>query len=514
MTLHQADCENIIIPEERVRKEFDKRKLNNLAFSIQRIGQCQPGVCVPGENGRFILVAGERRLKACRVARLPFSFILREDADEETLLEIEVEENVNRVDLTWLEQVRATERLHFLREKQREQRGQKQGVRQTAEEVGDSVGKTHEDLLLAKWAKDIPEIASAKSKTEAKKIVKRYESEVVRNVMLTRATEEASESKARVAEAPEKGAPKTIEVGGKKLDNEWILDCDRRVVQGSFEEKIEEFKDGSIHLVIFDPPWGVGRETETNSQEHIDDLPDLFLDNAQGWLQILHRKMAEASHLYMFFGIIHYGVVYQALEDCGFEVDRIPLIWYKQGTHHQHNPSKWPGRSYEPIAFAHKGNKKLLTLGSPDVIVTKGPTPSMKQSHPHAKHPDVYVELLKRSAYPGETVLDPMAGSGMFGVACETWREAKRLDWWMVEKEPAFRTLALSNVIKGYYDVCNREPVLKVDTSWTDSHPVGDDFRLLKPGTDEWRRYWQEHPEEQEEMLRWKMETDSQNTRS
>jgi len=501
--VYETNIENIEVPEDRVRKKFDKRKINNLAFSIQRIGQCQPGVCKRRDSdGKYSLVAGERRLRACAVARLPFRFTLLEETDPATILEIEIEENVNREDLTWQEEVEATDRLHRFREEQKKKKGLKQGVRQTAEEIGDSVGKTHEALDLVKWM-EVPEVAQAKSKTEAKKIIKKLEAEVVRNVTLTRATEEASSSKARVETAPEKSEAKFIEVGGKKLDNEWILDCDRRVIGGKFEEKIEDFKDGSIQLVIFDPPWGVDRNAETNSQENVDDSPSIFLDNAENWLKILHRKMDENAHLYLFFGIIYHEFVYSTLENCGFEVDRIPIIWYKQGIHHQHNPSKWPGRSYEPIAFAHKGNKKLLTLGSPDVIITKGPTPSMKQSHPHAKHPDVYVELLKRSAFPGDTILDPMCGSGMFGVAAEMSREGKKLDWWMIEGKPHFRTLALSNVIKGYSDVCNREPIQKQPDLGVPEVP--EDFRTLEPGSEMWTRYWREHPEKQEEMLEWKM---------
>jgi len=58
--VYETNIENIEVPEDRVRKKFDKRKINNLAFSIQRIGQCQPGVCKRRDSdGKYSLVAGD-----------------------------------------------------------------------------------------------------------------------------------------------------------------------------------------------------------------------------------------------------------------------------------------------------------------------------------------------------------------------------------------------------------------------------------------------------------------------
>ena len=505
--LKQAHPERIIVPEDRVRKEFNKTKLQRLAESCHRLGQCQPGVCTlhPEKENHFILVAGERRLRACKIADIPFTFVLREDADPEVLLEIEIEENLNRENLSWQEEVFAIDRLHLLREKQQAKLGGKQRTKDTASEAEKSVGATHEDLILAQWAKSIPEVASAKSKTEAKKIIKRFEGNIVREKMFTEAKETATESEARIEAAPEKQTQdRTVDFMGRKITNDWILDIDRRVIEGKMEDKLNDFRDNSIDLVIFDPPWGVGREEESMAQEKTPDEPERYLGNIQRWLDNLYSKMAEDSHLYLFFGIIYHEVTYQVLEAVGYKVNRIPLIWYKQGTHHQHNPKKWHGLSYEPIAFARKGNKDLQTYGAPDVIITPGSTRSMKQTHPHAKHPDIYMELIKRSAFPGDTILDPMAGSGMFGVAAETYRTTKKLDWWMIEEKTNFRTLAVSNIVKGYSDVVNREPIQVVDTTYSDNHPIPQDFKELDPGTDLWKRYWDTNKDKQEEMLEWR----------
>jgi hypothetical protein len=130
----------------------------------------------------------------------------------------------------------------------------------------------------------------------------------------------------------------------------------------------------------------------------------------------------------------------------------------------------------------------------------------MQRSHPNAKHPDVYLELLERSTYPGDKVLDPMAGSGMCAVACEVYRKAKYLDWHLIEEKRSFRELALENVIKGYYKIVNREPIEVRPELVFELPPLTEDFKELEPGSADWSRFWKEHPEQQEEMLTWRKE--------
>jgi hypothetical protein len=242
--------------------------------------------------------------------------------------------------------------------------------------------------------------------------------------------------------------------------------------------------------------------------DEFEDGEEVFSESIQLWLESLYRKMAPDSHLYLFFAIRFHELAYQSLDKAGFVTNRMPLIWYKQGSHTVRNPEIWPGRSYEPIAFARKGAKKLIALGAPDVIITPAPTPSIKGIHPSAKHPDIYLELLKRSAYPGDRVLDPMCGSGMAAVAAEAYRASKKLDWWMIEEKQSFRELALENVIKGYSQIINKEPidrpVEQVQITEYEEAPLTEDFRTLRPGSSDWMRMWKSHPEQQDDMLAWK----------
>jgi len=521
MEILTCDAEKIVVAADRVRREFNKEKLQKLATSYKRIGQLQAGICVRSEDGSYQLVAGERRLRACRIAKIPFSFVLSSTATADMLLEIELEENLCRENLSWQEEVDGLDRLHRHRETQKEQKGQTQSLDDTAIEIESSRTSVHRDLELAEWAKEFQEVKDAPSKAEAFKIIKRFKAELVRNQLLKQAVEK---SETRIEITGEEGelVEDSLIIAGTSIPKELLLDFDRRVIQGRMEEELNRFEDGSLNLVLFDPPWGVNLIAVSNlkgDKSTFEDSWKMFFTHIELWLQLIYKKMATDSHLYMFFGIanegkeeeipieqesLFLGPVYGALEKVGFQTNRIPLIWYKQSAHVTRNPEIWPGRSYEPIAFARKGNKKLITLGSPDVIITPAPTMAIKGSHPAAKHPDVYLELLKRSAYPGDLVLDPMAGSGMVGVAAEAYRASKRLDWWLIEEKQEFRELALENVIRGYSKVVNREPIERPpQIADYEPEPLPEDFHELEPGGSDWIRFWKVHPEAQGQMLEW-----------
>ena len=521
MNVYEIDPKEITVPEERTRKVFDKEKLQRLATSFGRIGQQQPGVC-SGDAGNYKLVCGERRLRACILAGIPFSFVLEKETDEDYLFEIEVEENICRVNLTWQEDSDAVAALHELRDKQRRKEGGTQRFKDTAEEADVAVGTAYEDIELSKFMGSFQEVRDAKTKTEAKKIIKRYKSELFRKQLLEDATETASESTARTEDAPEKQESGMVEVAGKLVAGEALLDFDRRIIYGKMENELDRFKDETVNIMFFDPPWGVGLDEVRKKGGGTGDFEDnreKILEIFPIWLRQLWEKMARDSHLYLFFGIVHHQFVFDQLEQVGFRTNRIPLIWYKQGAHVTRNPEIWPGRSYEPVAFARKGDKPIVKPGAPDVIITPAPTPTLKQDHPAAKHPDIYIELLSRSASPGDVVLDPMAGSCMSAVAAET-HKALKLDWWMIEQDKSFRDLGMTNVARGYFDLVAKprqgdlepRPPGRSERGRYDDQisaeyeipEVAADYKTLEPGGTEWKRYWKMNADQQDEMLKWR----------
>lgn len=94
------------------RKHFDEAALTELAASIKRHGVVQPLVVTPGTNGMYTLIAGERRWRASKKAGLKEVPAVIRTSQELEQLELALIENVQRVDLSPLEQAVSIERLH------------------------------------------------------------------------------------------------------------------------------------------------------------------------------------------------------------------------------------------------------------------------------------------------------------------------------------------------------------------------------------------------------------------
>lgn len=94
------------------RTTFDKQALEQLAESIKNHGVLQPLVATPANDGTYTLIAGERRWRASQLAGLAKVPVIIRTTQELEQLEIAIVENVQRVDLSPLEQAVSIERLH------------------------------------------------------------------------------------------------------------------------------------------------------------------------------------------------------------------------------------------------------------------------------------------------------------------------------------------------------------------------------------------------------------------
>jgi ParB family chromosome partitioning protein len=95
----------------QTRTRFDEAQLAELAASIAATGVVQPILVRPLANGRFQLIAGERRwLASQKAGKETIPAILRQVSDEQAM-EMTIVENLQRTDLNPMEQARAYERL-------------------------------------------------------------------------------------------------------------------------------------------------------------------------------------------------------------------------------------------------------------------------------------------------------------------------------------------------------------------------------------------------------------------
>jgi ParB family chromosome partitioning protein len=95
----------------QTRRHFDEEMLQDLADSIKVNGVLQPVVVRPGKNGRYVLVLGERRCRASKLAGKATVLAIVRRVSEQQAAEMTIVENLQRQDLNCMEQAAAFSKL-------------------------------------------------------------------------------------------------------------------------------------------------------------------------------------------------------------------------------------------------------------------------------------------------------------------------------------------------------------------------------------------------------------------
>ena len=152
-----------VIPVDRIdpnpqqpRLAFDEATLEELATSIREHGVLQPILVRPRAEGRYELIAGERRWRASKIAGLSTVPALVEDIDDDTALEISIIENLQREDISPLDEAAMYDRMI---------RDHGYSIRRLAEKLGKDKGYLENRLRLADAPAEVRELVSLRKDT-------------------------------------------------------------------------------------------------------------------------------------------------------------------------------------------------------------------------------------------------------------------------------------------------------------------------------------------------------------
>lgn len=375
--------------DPRIRQQYSTDKLAELADSIGRLGLLHAPVLNKGK-----LVCGGRRIKAIKLlpafgqtlyyqgvaveaGRIPFTELGESTVEE--IMESELAENLMREDLTIHEEAAAKAALHALRLMQNPKQTKtdtaaelsKPGAQQTAMDIRDA-------LLINEHSAN-PDVAKAKTKKEAIKIITRIK-RTEHNLVLA-AQFSATKTK----------SPHTL-ITGDSVD--WM----------------QSMQAETFDVIITDPPYGVDAQ-DFNAQDGItheyDDTRATFERLITAIAIQGYRISKPRAHAYIFHDFANWGYVRSNMESAGWEVWPRPIIWDK-GNGLLARPDSGPRYTYECILYAIKGNKTIAHV-APDVITIRTLT---RQRRGAEKPALLYYDLLARSIQPGDTVLDPCCGLG------------------------------------------------------------------------------------------------------
>lgn len=125
--------DKILPNRKQPRLDFDEEGIKELCDSIKREGVLQPLIVSPIAEGRFELVAGERRLRAAKEAGLKEVPVLIRNVHESKMLELALVENIQREDLNPIEEAKGYQALM-------------DQMNWTAADVSERIGKSREHV--------------------------------------------------------------------------------------------------------------------------------------------------------------------------------------------------------------------------------------------------------------------------------------------------------------------------------------------------------------------------------
>lgn len=394
---------DIKIAPDRQRQSLDMEHEGELVNSIFTHGLLHP-IALRSTPEGMTLVAGETRLRAvtslaelgtpirCNGQAIPLGMIPYMDLGELDPLsaeEVELDENLKRKDLTWQERSAAIARLHHLRQAQAELAGTTHSVADTAEELrGRSDGyyqdTVRQDIILAEHL-DKPEVAKAKTSSEAMKILKKVET----------------------AER----AKRLGEIVGESYQPALAL----TLLQGNCLDHMQSGSLGKFDCIMTDPPYGMGAHKFDSADGRAVAFDHEYDDSLESWEHLMDEFIPltwdvtkEQAHAYIMCDIDQFPTLRDRMRAVGWRVFRTPLIHVKINAFRAPWPNHGPRRTYECILFAIRGDRPVIRM-APDVTETPSPDETI---HGAAKPVPLYVELLSRSCQPGDRIYDPFAGSG------------------------------------------------------------------------------------------------------
>lgn len=407
--------------ETRQRREI---KLSPEFLASIKRGIINPLVIDHEDN----LIAGERRLTAALELGLPGVPVrrFRELSERERAL-IELEENIQRADLPWQDQVRTFERMFELYSSLHPTAT----VAAFAESIGYSQGMVSNFLEAAKaLRKELPSVVSAPSITKAINVIARQKERQEQNALaeiFDTVAETGSEA------PPDQPAP-------RQPDDDLLC--------ANFHEFATTYSGPKFNLLHCDFPYGIDLDQSAQVQAEHDNRLKTYKDDEDTYWQLLHslannfnRFVSSSAHIIFWFSFKHYDDTRRFFNQYMPQVhlDPFPLIWLKSDNRGIiPDAERGPRRIYETALFGRVGDRKIIKP------VSNGYPAPKSNSHHMSEKPEPVLRHFFSMVVDGNTrMLDPTCGSGTSLRAAESLGAERVLG---LELDPAFHEQAVKDL--------------------------------------------------------------------
>jgi DNA modification methylase len=204
------------------------------------------------------------------------------------------------------------------------------------------------------------------------------------------------------------------------LEKRIEINISENIKNGDSLEILETLKDGSIDIVLTDPPYGINyisnRSLNSDSITRrglLNDGRDESLTLLDKTCKILSTKCAANSHLYFFCSWSVFSD-FESIISKYFTI-KTPIVWDKGNKGSGDLDNDW-GNQTEIIIFCIKGKKLINERRGNLISVSRLHT--SKMVHPTQKPKELIKQILDVSYVKGDFVVDPFMGSGVTIKVC------------------------------------------------------------------------------------------------
>jgi len=185
------------------------------------------------------------------------------------------------------------------------------------------------------------------------------------------------------------------------------------LMQGDCLEVMKQIPDGSVDMVLTDPPYGMSLKPQRKDAKfHGKEIEnDNNLDWVDSFFDLIYSKLQEQSVAFVFCNHFCIAEFITAAKSSGFEVKN-HLVWNKR---HFGMGNNWRP-VHESILVLTKGKFKTKSNSLKTIIDFKKVHHS-KAVHPTEKPVDLIEHLISETDIKAEVILDPFMGAGSTGVA-------------------------------------------------------------------------------------------------
>lgn len=190
-----------------------------------------------------------------------------------------------------------------------------------------------------------------------------------------------------------------------------------QLMQGDCLELMKTIPDGSVDMVLTDPPYGMGYQS--NHRVASDKFPKILGDTDLGWIDDFakecYRVLSDNSAAYVFCSWHNIDTFKSAFE-ANFKLKNL-IVWVKNN----HGGGDLTGAyapKHEFVLYMHKGRSLFRNGRTPDVVMFDKVS-GQKMVHPTEKPIPLLEKFIMDSSDTGNTIFDPFMGSGTTGIAAK-----------------------------------------------------------------------------------------------